>query len=130
VKIIESAEAPAPVGPYSQAVVHDGVAYLSGQIPLDPETGQLAGTSIEDQTEQVLRNLAAVLGAAGSGWDRVLKVTVYLIDLSEFASFNAVYQPALAGAEPARATVQVAGLPLGARVEIDAVALVTESRAT
>jgi 2-iminobutanoate/2-iminopropanoate deaminase len=130
VNIIESAEAPAPVGPYSQAVAHGGVVYLSGQIALDPETGQLAGASIEEQTEQVVHNLATVLRAAGSGWDRVLKVTVYLVDLSDFARFNVVYQRALAGAEPARATVQVAGLPLGARLEIDAIALVTESRAS
>ena len=120
--IIHSTDAPPPVGPYSQAIVHQGLAYLSGQIPLDPETGRLSGPSIEEQSEQVLCNLSAVLAAAGSDWDRVLKVTVYLLDLSEFARFNSVYERALGGARPVRATVQVSALPLGARIEIDAVA--------
>jgi len=121
---IHTPDAPGPVGPYSQATVHGGLAWLSGQIPLDPETGKLCGSSIEEQAEQVLRNLGAVLRAAGSGWDRVLRVTVYLSDLSEFPRFNAVYERALGDARPARATLGVAALPLGARVEIDAVAAV------
>lgn len=121
-KHVESSGAPAPVGPYAQAVVHGGVAYLSGQIPLDPDTGELVGDSIEAQAERVLKNVAAVLEASGSGWDRVLKVDVYLADIADFAAFNAVYERFLAGARPARATFQVAALPLGARIEIAATA--------
>ena len=123
-KHIHSPAAPAPVGPYSQATVHGGVVYLSGQVPLDPETGELCGSSIEQQTEQVLRNLEAVLRASGCGWDRVLRVGVYLLDLAEFQRFNAVYARVLGEARPARSTIQVAALPLGARVEIDALAAV------
>ena len=93
-------------------------------MPLDPETGQLRGSSIEEQTEQVLANLAAVLRASGVGWDRVLRVGVYLIDLGEFQRFNSVYARVLGEARPARSTVQVAALPLGARVEIDALVAV------
>jgi 2-iminobutanoate/2-iminopropanoate deaminase len=121
---IQSPDAPAPVGPYSQAVVHGGVAYLSGQVPLDPATGKLVGETIEDQTRRVLANLAAVLAAAGSGWNRVLRVTVYLADISDFAAFNRVYAETLGGARPARSTFQVAALPFGARIEIDAIAAV------
>ena len=123
-KHIHSAAAPAPVGPYSQATVHQGIAYLSGQVPLDPETGELRGSSIEEQTQLVLGNLEAVLHASGSGWDRVLRVGVYLIDLGELQRFNSVYARVLGDARPARSTIQVAALPLGARVEIDALAAV------
>ena len=123
-KQIQSPDAPAPVGPYSQAVVHGGVAYLSGQVPLDPATGKLVGDTIEEQTRRVLANLAAVLAAAGSGWTRVLRVTVYLADISDFAAFNRVYADTLGGARPARSTFQVAALPFGALIEIDAIAAV------
>jgi len=123
-KIIQSPDAPAPVGPYSQAVIHGGVAYLSGQVPLDPATGKLVGTTIEEQTRRVLANLAAVLSASGSGWGQVLRVTVYLADIADFAAFNRVYAEVLGGARPARSTFQVAALPLGARIEIDAIAAV------
>jgi 2-iminobutanoate/2-iminopropanoate deaminase len=118
-----SQAAPAPVGPYSQAVVHDGVAYLSGQIPLDPSTGELVGSDIEEQTRQVLANLAAVLEATGSGWPLVLRVSVYLVDIADFPAFNAVYAEILGDARPARSTIEVAALPLGARVELDASAI-------
>jgi 2-iminobutanoate/2-iminopropanoate deaminase len=118
-----SQAAPAPVGPYSQAVVHDGVAYLSGQIPLDPSTGELVGSDIEEQTRQVLANLAAVLEATGSGWPLVLRVSVYLVDIADFPAFNAVYAEILGDARPARSTIEVAALPLGARVELDAIAI-------
>jgi 2-iminobutanoate/2-iminopropanoate deaminase len=123
-KHVFSPEAPAPVGPYSQATIHQGVAYLSGQVPLDPETGELRGSSIEEQAVQVLSNLEAVLRASGSDWDRVLRVGVYLIDLGEFQRFNEVYARVLGDARPARSTIQVAALPRGARVEIDALAVV------
>lgn len=122
-KGVLTAGAPAPVGPYSQAVVHGGLVFASGQIPLDPATGALVQGSIEAQTERVLLNLRAVLEAAGSGLERVLRTTVYVTDLSLFARVNAVYARAFPSApQPARATVQVAALPLGAQVEIDAVA--------
>ena len=116
--------APQPIGPYSQAVRKGDAIYLSGQIPLDPKTGKLVENSIAAQTDQVLRNLAAVLSAAGSAWSQVCRVTVYLTDLDDFAEFNAVYERALQGARPARSTVQVAALPLGARIEIDAISVV------
>lgn len=117
--------APAPVGPYSQAIVHDGLVYASGQIPLDPQSGALVEGEIEAQTEQVLRNLAAVLEAAGSSLDRVIRTTIYVTDLSLFARINAVYAEHMRDADPpARATVGVAALPLGADVEIDAIATV------
>ncbi len=114
--------APAPIGPYSQAVGYGDLVFLSGQIPLDPETGKRRGDSIEEQAEQVLRNLESVLDAAGAGWDTVLRVTVYMTQLEEFSRFNAVYERMLRGAQPARSTVQVSALPLGVRLEIDAIA--------
>ena len=123
-KQILSPDAPAPVGPYSQAVVHGGLAYLSGQVPLDPASGKLVDGAIEEQTRRVLANLAAVLAAAGSSWSRVLRVTVYLADITDFAAFNRVYADTLGGARPARSTFQVAALPFGARIEIDAIAAV------
>ncbi len=119
---ILTSDAPAPVGPYSQAVVYGDLVFVSGQIPLSPETGQVQGDSIEVQAEQVLRNLAAVLHAAGASWRSVLRVTVYMTQLEDFARFNSVYENALEGAKPARATVQVSALPLGAKLEIDAIA--------
>ena len=114
--------APSPVGPYSQAVVYGDLVFLSGQIPLDPQTGKPCGDSIEDQAEQVLRNLEAVLNAAGGSWESVLRVTVYMTQLEDFARFNAVYERMLRGAKPARSTVQVSALPLGVKLEIDAIA--------
>jgi 2-iminobutanoate/2-iminopropanoate deaminase len=122
---VRSAEAPGAIGPYSQAVVHGGLVFASGQIPLDPATGKLVPGEIEAQTERVLANLGAVLAAAGSGLDRVLKSTVFLVDLEHFARMNAVYaRHFTAYPRPARSTVQVAKLPLGALVEIDVVAAV------
>ena len=120
---VHSERAPAPVGPYSQAVSHAGWVFASGQIPLDPRTGAIAPGDIEAQTERVIANLAAVLEAAGSSLARVVKTTVYVTDLSQFARINAVYARYFsAPVPPARATVQVAALPLGAAVEIDAIA--------
>ena len=114
--------APAPIGPYSQAVGYGDLVFLSGQIPLDPETGKRHGDSIEEQAEQVLRNLESVLDAAGASWETVLRVTVYMTQLEEFSRFNAVYERMLRGAQPARSSVQVSALPLGVRLEIDAIA--------
>jgi len=124
VKQARSDAAPAPVGPYSQAVEHDGWIFASGQIPLDPASGELVGGEIEDQTRQVLANLRAVLEAAGASLDDVVRTTIYMIDLSHFPRVNAVYaEHFTAEPRPARATVQVAALPLGAAVEIDAIAV-------
>jgi len=123
VKEILSKGAPAPVGPYSQAIVHDGLEYLSGQVALDPTTGKLRGDSIEEQAEQVLANVREVLRAAGSDFDKLLRVGVYLTNMQDFPRFNEVYGRALGAARPARSTIEVSALPLGARIEIDAVAV-------
>jgi len=123
IEIIATDRAPQAIGPYSQAVSAGGVIYCSGQVALDPANGELVGDSVEEQAARALQNLGAVLAAAGSGFDRVLKTTVYLIDMSEFATVNAVYARYFGDSRPARATVQVAALPKGARVEIDAIAL-------
>jgi 2-iminobutanoate/2-iminopropanoate deaminase len=114
--------APAAIGPYAQAVAAGDLLFCSGQIALDPGSGELLGSTVADQTRQVLKNLAAVLAAGGSGLDRVLKTTVYLKDMGDFAAMNAVYAEAFGAHRPARATVAAAGLPKGALVEIDAVA--------
>ena len=125
---VHSESAPAPVGPYSQAVAHAGLVFASGQIPLDPHTGKLVAGEIEAQTEQVIANLSAVLGAAGSSLAHVVKTTVYVTDLALFARINAVYARHFTGrVPPARATVQVAALPLGAAIEIDAIASIQDA---
>jgi len=130
VKSVETSDAPAPVGPYSQAIVHDGLVFASGQIPLDPASGELVGDGIEAQTERVIANLAAVLEAAGSGLPHVLRTTIYLTDLSLFSRVNEVYARFFGAApSPARATVEVSALPLGAAVEMDAIAAVPEAGA-
>jgi reactive intermediate/imine deaminase len=124
---IQTEAAPAPVGPYNQAVAAAGLLWCSGQIALDPQSGVLVGDGdVEAETRQVLRNLQAVLAAAGIGPAQVLRTTVYLTDLADFARVNALYAEVFSGAvAPARACVQVAALPKGARVEIDAVALLS-----
>jgi len=120
---IRTEAAPAPVGPYSQAIRMADLVFLSGQIPLDPKTGTIVPGEIEDETRQVLSNLKAVLEAAGSDLARVIKTTVYLTDMSLFPRVNAIYAEAFdIEPAPARATVEVSALPLGARVEIDAIA--------
>jgi 2-iminobutanoate/2-iminopropanoate deaminase len=124
-QIVATAQAPKAIGPYSQAVVWNGMAFLSGQIPLDPATGQIVDGDIAIQTERVLENLRAVLAACGSSLDRVLKTTVFLKDMDEFARMNEVYGRYFATDPPARATVEVARLPRDVRVEIDLVAAVT-----
>ncbi len=121
-KIVRTDKAPAAIGPYSQGVVFGGLLFCSGQIPLDPATGKMVDGGIEAQTERVLRNLEAVLAAGGSNFPAVVKTTVYLVDLADFPAMNAVYGKFFPTDPPARATVQAAGLPAGARVEIDAIA--------
>jgi 2-iminobutanoate/2-iminopropanoate deaminase len=124
-KGVNTSGAPAPVGPYSQAIVHGGLVFASGQIPLDPATNALVAGGIEEQAARALDNLRAVLEAAGSSLERVLRTTVYVTDLALFARVNAVYARYFGAAPaPARVTVQVAALPLGAAVEIDAIAAV------
>lgn len=119
---VSTVKAPAAIGPYSQAVRSGGFLFCSGQIPIDPATGKMVEGGIEAQTERVLRNLEAVLSAGGSTLESVVKTTVYLTDLADFPAMNAVYGKFFGQDPPARATVQVAKLPAGARVEIDAVA--------
>jgi 2-iminobutanoate/2-iminopropanoate deaminase len=124
-KIISTSHAPAAIGPYSQAVISHGLAFLSGQIPLDPATGKLIEAGdIAAQTERVLENLKAVLEACGSSLDKVVKTTVYLKDMSEFALMNEVYARYFAEDAPARATIEAARLPRDVRVEIDCIAAV------
>jgi 2-iminobutanoate/2-iminopropanoate deaminase len=121
-KTVATPNAPSAIGPYSQAQISGNLLFTAGQIPLVPGTMEMVTGPIEAQTAQVVANLAAVLAAAGTGWDRVLKTTVFLTDLADFAAFNAVYEQLLGGAKPARSTVQVAALPRGAKVEIELVA--------
>lgn len=120
---VQTASAPAAIGPYSQAICANGLVFASGQIPIDPSTGQFVSGGIAEQTDQVLRNLGAVLEAAGSGLDRVVKTTVFLADMEEFGAMNEVYGKFFVNDPPARATVQAARLPRDARVEIEAIAL-------
>ncbi len=123
---VESPQAPKAIGPYSQAIEARGARtlWLSGQIPLDPATGELVAGDVVAQTARVMENLRAVVAAAGAGFEHVVRCTIYLVDLGDFAKVNEVYGRAFPGDPPARATVQVAALPRGARVEIDAVAVV------
>lgn len=123
-EIVATETAPAAIGPYSQAVKAGGWLFCSGQIPLEPKTGQLVAGGIVEQTEQVLQNLGAVLAAAGAGFGQVVKTTIYLTDLADFAAVNEVYGRYFTTAPPARATVEVKGLPRGAAVEIEVVAFV------
>jgi len=122
-EIIQTEHAPQAIGPYSQAVKVNGLVFASGQIPTDPATGQFVAGGIKEQTEQVLKNLSAVLEAAGSGLKQVVKTTVFLIDMDEFVAMNEVYGTFFTEQPPARATVQAARLPRDARVEIEAIAL-------
>jgi 2-iminobutanoate/2-iminopropanoate deaminase len=122
-RVVFASTAPTPVGPYSQAIVANGLVFASGQVPIDPASGKLVPGEIETQTERVLENLARVLEAAGSSLDHVVRASVYLVDLAMFPRMNAVYARYFAAdPKPARTTVQVAALPLGAQVEIDAIA--------
>jgi 2-iminobutanoate/2-iminopropanoate deaminase len=125
-EIIQTERAPHAIGPYSQAIKSNGLVFASGQIPTDPQTGQFVPGGIEAQTEQVLKNLSAVLEAAGSGLDRVIKTTVFLADMQEFAAMNEVYGRFFKEDPPARATVEAARLPRDARVEIEAIAVTND----
>ena len=116
-------QAPAAIGPYSQGIIANGVLYTAGQIALDPSSGQVVAGDVVAQTEQVFRNLAAILGAAGASWSNVAKTTVYLMDMGDFPRMNDVYARVMGDARPARSTVQVAGLPRGVLVEIDLIAV-------
>lgn len=120
--VIRSEDAPKAIGPYSQAISSGTLVFLSGQIPLNPKSGNIEGKTIEEQTEQVLNNLKAVLSAAGTDLSHVVRCTVFLTDLSEFGAFNKVYGTFFALNPPARSTVQVAKLPRDSKIEIDAIA--------
>jgi len=120
---IQTDNAPKAIGPYSQAIKANGVVYASGQIPLDPKTMQIVEGGIREQTERVMNNLSAVLEAAGSSLDRVLKTTVFLADLGDFTEMNEVYGRFFGEIPPARSTVQVSRLPRDVRIEIDVIAL-------
>jgi 2-iminobutanoate/2-iminopropanoate deaminase len=121
-KIVMSSQAPKPIGPYSQAVISGGLLFASGQIALDPDTGVVVGEDVSTQTEQVLKNLMAVLREAKIGPENVVKTTVYLADMADFAKMNEVYSRHFGKEPPARSTLQAAGLPRGVKVEIDLVA--------
>jgi 2-iminobutanoate/2-iminopropanoate deaminase len=123
IEIISTKDAPQAIGPYSQAVRANGMVFVSGQVGFDPATGQLVAGGIAGQTERVLRNLAAILHAAGTSLGKAVKVTVYLKNMSDFAAMNEVYARHFPAAPPARATVEAARLPREALVEIDVIAL-------
>ena len=119
--VISTPNAPAAIGPYSQAIETDGYLFTSGQIPINPATGEVEGTTIEEQAEQVMKNIGAVLEAAGLDFSHVLKTTCFLADLADFAAFNAVYGKYFPEAAPARSCFAVAGLPKGAKLEVETI---------
>lgn len=121
-EVIFTKSAPAAIGPYSQAICIGDLLYTSGQIPLDPATGKLVEGGIAEQSHQALKNLGSVLAAAGLGYENVVKTTVFLADMADFAEFNGIYAQYFTGDCPARSCVQVAALPAGAKVEVEAVA--------
>ena len=123
VRTIQTSNAPAAIGPYSQGIVANGLLFTAGQIALDPKSGQIVDGDVVAQTEQVLRNLRAILQEARAEWTDVVKTTVYLQEMSDFPRVNEVYASVMGDARPARSTVQVAGLPRGVLVEIDLVAV-------
>ncbi len=125
-KEVATTEAPAAIGPYSQGIIAEGkqLVFVSGQLPLDPQTGEFAGETIGEQTRQSLKNIQAILTAAGAGMDAVVKTTVYLQKMSDFAGMNEVYQEYFDGVYPCRAAIEAAALPKNAQVEIEAIAMV------
>jgi 2-iminobutanoate/2-iminopropanoate deaminase len=123
-EIIETKNAPSPIGPYSQAIRANGFVFVSGQIPVLPDTGSVVEGGVAEQTHQVMKNLSSILNAAGTGLGKVVKTTVFLSNLDHFSEFNQVYGEYFGDAKPARATVQVARLPKEVLVEIDAIAAV------
>lgn len=126
--VVSTTAAPPAIGPYSQAIVANGFVFASGQIPLDPATGQIVEGDIRAQTERVLENLRAVLAAAGSSLEAAVKTTCFLRDMADFPAFNEVYAGFFTGAPPARSTVQVARLPRDVAVEVEVIALVSNDR--
>ena len=123
-EVVFTKDAPEAVGPYSHAIKKNGLLFCSGQVALDPAGGELVGESVEDQTRRAMENLKAVLGAAGATFDDIVKVTAYLTDMNDFPDFNEVYGEYFVNEPPARATVGVAALPKGARVEVECIAIV------
>jgi 2-iminobutanoate/2-iminopropanoate deaminase len=121
-EVVATEKAPAAIGPYSQGMRLGGLVFTAGQIPLDPSSGKLVEGDVTVQAEQVMKNLAAVLEAGGSSLSRVVKTTCFLVDLDDFAAFNEVYGKHMGDSRPARSTIQVARLPAGARVEVEAIA--------
>lgn len=126
-KVVATNDAPAAIGPYVQGRVAGGLLFASGQIALDPATGELVGDTVEEQTARVMANVAAILEAAGTDFDHVLKATCFLADIDDFASFNAVYAQSFGEARPARSAVGVAALPKGALVEVEVIAEVPQA---
>ena len=124
IQVIATSHAPKAIGPYSQALVHNGIVYVSGQIPFIPETGELVTGSITDQTNQVLKNISAILKEAGTELNNVIKTTVYLKDMNDFDEMNKAYGEHFSNNKPARATVQVARLPKDVSIEIDAISAI------
>jgi 2-iminobutanoate/2-iminopropanoate deaminase len=122
-KIISTSEAPAAVGPYSQAVRIGSTVYCAGQIPLDPKSGQIVSKDVSDQTRRVLDNIRAILKAEGLSFENIVKTTIFLTDLADLQTVNEIYASYFKQAPPARSTVQVAALPKGARIEIEAIAV-------
>ena len=125
-KYVETKNAPAPIGPYSQGIILNGIAFFSGQIPLSPETGEVVGTTIEEQTEQVMKNIKALLESQGAEFTDVVKTTCFLADMSDFAAFNEVYAKYFTG-KPARSCVAVKELPKGVLCEVETIAAVKEA---
>lgn len=121
-KTISTANAPAAIGPYAQGNIAGGLLFASGQIPLDPETGEIVGSTIEEQTAQVMKNVAAILEAAGTDFDHAVKTTCFLNDMNDFAAFNAEYAKSFGEVRPARSAVAVEKLPKGALVEVEVIA--------
>lgn len=122
-KAVSTEKAPAAIGPYSQAIQAGNLLFCSGQIPLDPQTGELVQGEVKKQTEQVMSNIAAVLSASGCGFDKVVKTTIFLVDMADFAVVNEVYGCCFPDHKPARSTVAVKSLPRGAQVEIEVIAV-------
>lgn len=120
-KVISTSNAPAAIGPYSQAIETDGYVFISGQIPINPATGEVEGKTIEEQTEQVMHNIGALLEASGLTFANVVKTTCFLADLNDFAAFNAVYAKYFPNEAPARSCFAVAGLPKGAKLEVETI---------
>ena len=125
-KYVETKNAPAAIGPYSQGIVLNGIAFFSGQIPLSPETGEVVGTTIEEQTEQVMKNIQALLDSQGAGFTDVVKTTCFLADMADFAAFNEVYAKYFTG-KPSRSCVAVKALPKGVLCEVETIAAVKEA---